>query len=210
MFCRQHNACFQVCLKPVNRNQTQKNRVTSIPKNHALAQDNSTPTKQPHFTRDSYPLTPPFRETLRIALHLSKHRSWFSIAEYELSVLSRQCLARRVPDQTFRAADVEARRTARNDVGSRFNWQFTTQDARTRFSRFPSTKLKHIARGYLAVIAKLSTSEVTGIVDGFKDRSDKERTPVLYRCILSLENTCNTGIISGECGSRYRTYQSCV
>ena len=136
----------------------QKNRVTSIPKNHALAQDNSTPTKQPHFTRDSYPLTPPFRETLRIALHLSKHRSWFSIAEYELSVLSRQCLARRVPDQTFRAADVEARRTARNDVGSRFNWQFTTQDARTRYSRFPSTKLKHIARGYLAVIAKLSTS----------------------------------------------------
>ena len=136
----------------------QKNKVTSIPKNHALAQDNSTPTKQPHFTRDSYPLTPPFRETLRIALHLSKHRSWFSIAEYELSVLSRQCLARRVPDQTFRAAvDVEARRTARNDVGSRYNWQFTTQDARTRFSRFPSTKLKHIARGYLAVIAKLST-----------------------------------------------------
>ena len=135
----------------------QKNRVTSIPKNHALAQDNSTPTKQPHFTRDSYPLTPPFRETLRIALHLSKHRSWFSIAEYELSVLSRQCLARRVPDQTFRATDVEAWRTARNDVGSRFNWQFTTQDARTRFSRFPSTKQKHIAREYLAVIAKLST-----------------------------------------------------
>ena len=43
-----------------------------------------------------------------MALHLSKHGFWFSIAEYELGVPSRQRLARRVPDQKFVAADVEA------------------------------------------------------------------------------------------------------
>ena len=41
-----------------------------------------------------------------MTLHLSKHGSWFCIAEYELSVLSRRS-ARRVPDQPFVAADVE-------------------------------------------------------------------------------------------------------
>ena len=59
----------------------QKIGLHQYPGSHALAQDNSTPTKQPHFTSHSHPLTPPFRGTLRIALHLSKHGSWFSIVE---------------------------------------------------------------------------------------------------------------------------------
>ena len=44
-----------------------------------------------------------------------------------LSDLSRQCLARRISDQTTLIAGVEVWETTRNRVGSRFNTQFTTQ-----------------------------------------------------------------------------------
>ena len=52
-----------------------------------------------------------------------KHGSWLNMAECELSVLSRQCLARRISDQTELAAEIKAWETARNGVGSRCNWQ---------------------------------------------------------------------------------------
>ena len=63
-----------------------------------------------------------------------KHGSWLNIAECGLSVLGRQCLARRIPDKATLAAEVEAWKTTRNDADSKCNWQFTTQDARTKLS----------------------------------------------------------------------------
>ena len=71
----------------------------------------------------------------RIEMHFtSKRGSWLNMAECELSVLSRQCLARRIPDQTKLADEIEAWETTRNSVGSGCKWQFTTQDARTKLS----------------------------------------------------------------------------
>ena len=64
-----------------------------------------------------------------------KHWSWLNIAKCDLSVLGRQCLARRIPDQTTLAAEVDAWKTTRNDVSLKCNWQFTTQDARTKLSQ---------------------------------------------------------------------------
>ena len=64
-----------------------------------------------------------------------KHGSWLNIAECELSVLSRQCLARRIPDKTTLADEIKAWETTRNGVGAKCNWQFTTEDARTKLSR---------------------------------------------------------------------------
>ena len=37
-----------------------------------------------------------------------KHGSWLNMAEIELSILSRQCLDRRIPDQDFLRSEVEA------------------------------------------------------------------------------------------------------
>ena len=63
-----------------------------------------------------------------------KHGSWLNMAESELSVLSRQCFARRIPDQTTLATEVEAWKTTRIDVGSGCKWQFTTQNTRTKLA----------------------------------------------------------------------------
>ena len=72
----------------------------------------------------------------RIEMHYTPiHGSWLNMAECELSVLSRQCLARRIPNQTELTAEVEAWETNRNGVGSGCNWQFTTQGARKKLKQ---------------------------------------------------------------------------
>ena len=65
-----------------------------------------------------------------------KHGSWLNVAEIELSVLGRQCLDRRIPDQMTLAAEVAAWVAERNADAVTVDWQFTTPDART--------KLKHL------------------------------------------------------------------
>ncbi len=79
-------------------------------------------------------------EAERIAAKLEwhytpKHASWLNIAECELAVLARQCLARRIADSellTERCCLTQQR----NDARVTINWQFTTADARV--------KLKHL------------------------------------------------------------------
>ena len=65
-----------------------------------------------------------------------KHGSWLNMAEIELSVLSRQCLDRRIPDQETLKTEVAAWETERNTSGATVMWRFTTADARI--------KLKHL------------------------------------------------------------------
>jgi len=73
----------------------------------------------------------------RIEIHYTpKHGSWLNIAEIEFSVLSRQCLDQRIPDQPTLAAEVAAWVTDRNAAGTGVDWRFTTADARI--------KLKHL------------------------------------------------------------------
>jgi hypothetical protein len=73
----------------------------------------------------------------RLDFHYTpKHGSWLNMAEIELSVLSRQCLDRRIPDPETLKAEVAAWETRRNDTANKIDWQFTTQDARI--------KLKHL------------------------------------------------------------------
>ena len=72
----------------------------------------------------------------RIEWHYTpKHGSWLNMAEVELSVLSRQCLDRRIPDAATLAAEVAAWQADRNAAGAKADWQFTTADARTRLRR---------------------------------------------------------------------------
>jgi hypothetical protein len=71
--------------------------------------------------------------------HTPKHGSWLNMAEIELSVLSRQCLNRRVPDRIFLEGEVVAWVAARNATGAPIDWRFTTDDARIKLRRlYPS------------------------------------------------------------------------
>ena len=67
--------------------------------------------------------------------HTPKHGSWLNMAEIELSVLSRQCLDRRLPDKEFLRAEVRAWEERRNAAQVQVHWQFSTADARIRLRR---------------------------------------------------------------------------
>lgn len=64
-----------------------------------------------------------------------KHGSWLNMAEIELSVLSRQCLDRRIPDEPTLRTEVAEWEAERNEHRATINWRFTTKDARTKLSR---------------------------------------------------------------------------
>lgn len=73
----------------------------------------------------------------KLEIHYTpKHGSWLNMAEIELSVLARQCLDRRIPDQKTLAEEVGAWEEKRNAAESSIDWRFTTAEARI--------KLKHL------------------------------------------------------------------
>jgi DDE superfamily endonuclease len=96
-----------------------------------------------HGPASLYEVFPP-AEAKRLAdkleIHYTpKHGSWLNIAEIELSVLSRQCLDRRVPDVTTLIAEVAAWEAHRNAASRPIEWRFTTVDARIKLKRlYPS------------------------------------------------------------------------
>ena len=64
-----------------------------------------------------------------------KHASWLDMAEIELSVLTRQCLDRRIPDKDTLAREVTSWMHHRNAQQSTIDWRFTTSDARIKLKR---------------------------------------------------------------------------
>lgn len=71
--------------------------------------------------------------------HTPKHGSWLNMAEIELSILSRQCLDRRIPDFSTLKAEVDAWQEQRNQEKTWIDWRFTTADARIKLHRlYPS------------------------------------------------------------------------
>ena len=68
-----------------------------------------------------------------------KDGSWPDLAESELSVLSGQCLDRRIADKQTLAEEVAAWEASRNRNDTKTDWQFTTADARVKLKRlYPS------------------------------------------------------------------------
>jgi len=62
-----------------------------------------------------------------------------NMAEIELSILSRQCLDRRIPDAVTLTDAVSVWQHARNAHAQPVNWRFTTPDARIKLKRlYPS------------------------------------------------------------------------
>ena len=76
----------------------------------------------------------------RIELHHTpKHGSWLNMAEIELSVLGRQCLARRIAQQDTLRRKVEQWEGQRNATTAKVVWQFTTKQARIKLQAlYPS------------------------------------------------------------------------
>jgi hypothetical protein len=76
----------------------------------------------------------------RIEWHYTpKHGSWLNQMEIEWSVLSRQCLDRRIGDIGSLAREVAAWEAPRNAAQARVDWRFTTDKARTKLARlYPS------------------------------------------------------------------------
>lgn len=62
------------------------------------------------------------------------HGSWLNMAEIELSVLTRQCLDRRLPDAATLAAECAAWVAARNATATPIVWRFTLEVARIRLA----------------------------------------------------------------------------
>jgi len=77
----------------------------------------------------------------KLEIHYTpKHGSWLNMAEIELSVLSRQCLDRRVPDFETLQAEVAAWQERREEKGGKkIDWRFSAEDARLKLKRlYPS------------------------------------------------------------------------
>jgi hypothetical protein len=79
----------------------------------------------------------------RLRFHFTpKHASWLNMAEIELSVLSGQCLSRRIPDEWTLRYEIAAWENARNNSKAKINWRFTTDDARRVFKQYYPTSLE--------------------------------------------------------------------
>ena len=71
--------------------------------------------------------------------HTPKHGSWLNMAETELSILSRQCLDRRIDCKEIMIREVAVWEEDRNTRELKIDWQFTTVDARIKLKRlYPS------------------------------------------------------------------------
>jgi hypothetical protein len=100
-----------------------------------LVQDNLS-THKPASLYEAFPAAEARRLVERFEWHYTpRHGSWLDMAESELSVLSRQCLDRRIPDRQTLIEEVAAWHDSRNKRHSKADLQFTTADARVKLKR---------------------------------------------------------------------------
>ena len=79
----------------------------------------------------------------KLEIHYTpKHGSWLNMAEIEMSVLSRQCLAERMGDMEHLEKEVLAWEHKRNAKEAKVDWRFTTEDARIKLKKlYPSIEV---------------------------------------------------------------------
>lgn len=78
----------------------------------------------------------------RLEFHYTPtHASWLNIAEIELSILSKQCLSRRLPDAWTLTTEILAWEETRNTKKASIRWNFTVDDARIVFKEHYPTSL---------------------------------------------------------------------
>lgn len=76
----------------------------------------------------------------RLEIHYTpEHASWLNMAEIELSILSKQCLSRRIPNEWTLITEIVAWEQARNEKKAKIRWNFTVEDARQAFKEYYPT-----------------------------------------------------------------------
>ena len=86
---------------------------------------------------EAFPAPEAHRLARRLEIYYTpRNGSWLNVAETELSVVSRQCLDRRIPSADQLKTQLQAWQHQRNQMASKVIWKFTTADARV--------KLKHL------------------------------------------------------------------
>ncbi len=72
-----------------------------------------------------------------------KHGSWLNVAEIELSVMTKQCLDRRISDIETLRRETSAWAAARTNTQTGVNWHFTADDARIKLKQlYPQIELQ--------------------------------------------------------------------
>ena len=75
-----------------------------------------------------------------------KHASWLNQVEIEFSVLSRQCLDRRIPSKQKLSDEIHAWQQHRNQQKATVNWRFAATDARVKLQRlYPPVELCNLS-----------------------------------------------------------------
>jgi hypothetical protein len=78
----------------------------------------------------------------RLEIHYTPaHASWLNMAEIELSILSKQCLSRRIPNEWTLITQIVAWEQARNEKKAKIRWNFTVEEARNLFKEHYPTAL---------------------------------------------------------------------
>jgi DDE superfamily endonuclease len=97
-------------------------------------------THTPAALYETFPAAEARRILRKLEFHYTPvHGSWLNMAELEFSMLSRQCLGRRIPDRDTLSTEIAAWETARNEQRATITWQFTVEDARRKLHRlYPS------------------------------------------------------------------------
>jgi transposase len=90
-------------------------------------------THTPAALYQTFPPAEARRLTEKLEFHYTpKHGSWLNMVEIEWSVLVRQCLAQRLPNQAAVADAVAAWEARRNVSHATVDWRFTVHDARAK------------------------------------------------------------------------------
>ncbi len=72
----------------------------------------------------------------RIQIHYTpKHGSWLNIAEISISILSKQCIDRRISDICTLNQEISVWEKDYNSNSGTVNWQFKTDDARIKLNK---------------------------------------------------------------------------
>lgn len=73
----------------------------------------------------------------RIEFHYTpKHASWLNMAEIEIGIMNRQCLNRRMDDQTYIQKQLAAWELQRNELKAKIHWTFTVDAARNKMKKY--------------------------------------------------------------------------
>ena len=96
----------------------------------------------------------------RLEIHYTpKHGSWLDVAEIELSVFTKQCLARRIDNIETLRSEAKAWADARNAAQTGVDWQFSNEQARIKLGLQERLYLGNLdakrdwghARGYVRI-----------------------------------------------------------